>query len=139
MVVILSVYHLPGAMTRGSGVTLTQALFGAFTPQSFVSFLLPFASIREMDFYNTDLSMSNAYFGLLTLVFFITGLMIKRTKLLNVFLGWGIFCLAASVGSALPLRGISLSLFPVHGPVPFPGPFPRVFHPELYHYRRLCF
>jgi hypothetical protein len=126
MVVILSVYHLPGAMTRGSGVTLTQALFGAFTPQSFVSFLLPFASIREMEFYNTDLSMSNAYFGLLTLVFFITGLMVKRTKLLNVFLGWGIFCLAASVGSALPLREFLYHYFPFMDLFRFPALF-RVF------------
>ncbi len=126
MVVITSVYHLPDAITRGSGVTLRQALFGAFTPRSFISFILPFASIREMDFYNTDLSMSNAYFGLITLVFFLSCLMIKRTKLVNLFLAWGLFCLAASVGSALPLREFLYDYVPFMNLFRFPALF-RVF------------
>jgi hypothetical protein len=126
MVVITSVYHLPDAITRGSGVTLKQALFCAFTPQSFISFILPFASIREMEFYNTDLSMSNAYFGLITLIFSLTGLMMKRTKLVNIFLAWGIFCLAASVGSALPLREFLYHYMPFMNLFRFPALF-RVF------------
>jgi hypothetical protein len=126
MVVLVSVYHLQGAITRGSGVTLRQALFGAFTPKSFVSFILPFASIRDMDFYGTDLSMSNAYFGLILLVFFLTGLWIKRTKPVNLFLGWGIFCLAASVGSALPIREFLYDYVPFMNLFRFPALF-RIF------------
>jgi hypothetical protein len=126
MVVLISVYHLQDAITRGTGVTLRQALFGAFTPKSFVSFILPFASIRDMDFYGTDLSMSNAYFGLLTLIFFIAGLMIRRTKLVNLFLAWGLFCLAASVGSALPVREFLYHYVPFMNLFRFPALF-RVF------------
>jgi len=126
MVMLISVYHLQDAMTRGAGVTLRQALTCAFTPSSFISFILPFASIREMDFYGTDLSMSNAYFGLITLVFFLTGLMIKRTKLVNLFLVWGIFCLAASVGSALPLREFLYDYVPFMNLFRFPALF-RIF------------
>lgn len=37
MVVITSVYHLPDAITRGSGVTLRQALFRVFFILSFIS------------------------------------------------------------------------------------------------------
>jgi len=123
MVVLISVYHLQGAITRGAGVTLRQALFCAFTPESFISFILPFASIRDMDFYGTDLSMSNAYFGLITLVFFLTGLMIRRTKLVNLFLVWGLFCLAASVGSALPLREFLYNYVPFMNLFRFPALF----------------
>jgi hypothetical protein len=126
MVVLASVYHLPEAMTRGSGVTLKQALFGAFSPQSFISFILPFASIREPEFYNTDLSMTNAYFGVVTLVFFLAGLMMRRTKLVNIFLGWGLFCLAASVGSALPVREFLYNYVPFMNLFRFPALF-RVF------------
>ena len=126
MVVLTSVYHLPEAMTRGSGTTLRQALFGAFTPQSFISFILPFASIREMDFYGTDLSMTNAYFGLVVLIFFIAGLMIRRSKIVNLFLVWGIFCLAAAVGNALPVREFLYHYVPFMNLFRFPALF-RVF------------
>jgi hypothetical protein len=126
MVVLVSVYHLQDAMTRGAGVTLRQALFGAFTPKSFISFILPFASIRDMDFYGTDLSMSDAYFGLLTLVFFLAGLTIRRKKLVNLFLVWGLFCLAASVGSALPVREFLYHYVPFMNLFRFPALF-RIF------------
>jgi len=126
MVVLVSVYHLPDAMTRGAGVTIRQALFGAFTPRSFISFILPFASIRDMDFYGTDLSMSNAYFGLMTLLFFLSGLMIRRTKLVNLFLFWGLFCLVASVGDALPLREFLYNYVPFMNLFRFPALF-RIF------------
>jgi hypothetical protein len=79
-----------------------------------------------MDFYGTDLSMSNAYFGLLTLIFFIAGLMIRRTKLVNLFLAWGLFCLAASVGSALPVREFLYHYVPFMNLFRFPALF-RVF------------
>ncbi len=126
MVVLVSVYHLQDEMTRGGGVTLRQALFGAFTPKSFISFILPFASIREMDFYGTDLSMSNAYFGLPALVFFLAGLMIRRSRLINLFLAWGLFCLAAAVGSALPVREFLYDYVPFMNLFRFPALF-RVF------------
>jgi hypothetical protein len=123
MVIIISVYHLQGAMTRGTGVTLRQALFGAFTLKSFIAFILPFASIRNMDFYGTDLSMTNAYFGLLTLVFFLSGLMIRRSKLINLFLFWGLFCLTASVGSLLPVREFLYHYVPFMNLFRFPALF----------------
>ncbi|MCU0371413.1 MAG: YfhO family protein [Bacteroidales bacterium] len=126
MVVFISVYHLQDAMTRGAGVTLRQALFGAFTPRSFISFILPFASIRNMEYYGTDLSMSNAYTGLLILVFFLAGLMTRRTKLVNLFLAWGLFCLAAAVGSALPVREFLYHYVPFMNLFRFPALF-RIF------------
>jgi hypothetical protein len=126
MVILVSVFHLQDAMTRGGGVTIRQALFGAFTLKSFISFILPFASIRNMEFYGTDLSMSNGYFGLLLLIFFLAGLLIKRTKLVNLFLVWGIFCLTASVGSALPVREFLYHYVPFMNLFRFPALF-RIF------------
>jgi hypothetical protein len=105
---------------------LRQALFGAFTLKSFISFILPFGSIRNMDFYGTDLSMSNAYFGLLTLLFFFTGLMIKRPGMVNLFLFWGLFCLTASVGSILPVREFLYHYIPLMNLFRFPAIF-RIF------------
>jgi hypothetical protein len=122
-VVIVSVYHLQQAMTRGAGVTLEQALFGAFTPQSMISFILPYAVIRNMDLYNTDLSMSNGYFGLLPLVFFFAALTIRRPRLVNLFLVWGVFCLLAAWGEAIPVREFLYHYAPFMDQFRFPSAF----------------
>jgi len=70
--------------------------------------------------------MSNAYFGLPALVFFLAGLMIRRTRLVNLFLAWGLFCLAAAVGSALPVREFLYDHIPFMNLFRFPALF-RVF------------
>ena len=111
------------AMTRGSGVTLEQALFGAFTPQCMLSFLPPFAVIRNMEFYHTDLSMSNGYFGLIPLVFFFLSLTVKRPKIFNIFLAWGVFCLLAALGEALPVRAFLYRYVPFMDQFRFPAAF----------------
>lgn len=103
-VVLISVVHLQDAITRGSGVTLRQALFGALTPRSMISLILPFATVKEPEFFGTDLSMANAYFGLIPLVFLIASLFIRRIAVINLILAWGLFCLVAAMGEATPLR-----------------------------------
>lgn len=122
-VALVGMYHLQDAITRSGGVTLKQALFGAFTPKSFISFILPFAAIREMEVYNTDLSMSNAYFGLIPLVFFLAALFVRRNALLNLFLGWGLFCLLAATGDATPLREFLFNYMPGMDQFRFPALF----------------
>jgi hypothetical protein len=122
-VVLVSVYHLKDAMTRGVGVTLEEALFGAFTPQCMISFILPFAVIRNMEFFNTDLSMSNGYFGVIPLVFFFLALMLRRPKIINVFLAWGTFTLLAALGESLPVREFLYRYIPFMDQFRFPAAF----------------
>jgi hypothetical protein len=122
-VVLVGVYYLQDAITRSGGVTMKQALFGAFTPKSFISFILPFASIRQMEVYDTDLSMSNAYFGLVPLVFFLAALFTRRNALLNLFLAWGVFCLGAATGEATPLRELLFNYVPGMDQFRFPALF----------------
>ncbi len=126
MVMIISVYYLRPEMTRGAGVTVKQALFGAFTPQSFISFILPYASIRNMEFYQTDLSMSNAYFGIIPLVCFIASFFIKRKRLINIFLVFGLIMLSAAVGNSLPVREFLYNYIPLMNLFRFPALF-RIF------------
>jgi len=125
-VMLISVYHVQDAITRSGGVTLKQALFCAFTPKSFISFILPFASIRHMEFFNTDLSMSNAYFGLIPLVFFMVALAIRKPAMISLFMAWGIFCLIASTGEATPLREFLYHYIPGMDQFRFPSLF-RIF------------
>jgi hypothetical protein len=105
MVMLISVWKLMPELTRTGGIPLQDALEGPLSPQSLISFLLPFGVVNhDMSFFGTDLSMSNIYFGLFMFIFFIASFFIKKPPFFKLFLFWGLFILSAAVGSALPVR-----------------------------------
>lgn len=104
-VMLISVWKFIPELTRSGGISLQDALEGPFSPQSLISFLLPFGVVNhDMSFFGTDLSMSNAYFGIFLFIFFIMVFFIKKPPFFKLFLYWGLFLLSAAVGSALPVR-----------------------------------
>ncbi|MFA5782126.1 MAG: YfhO family protein [Bacteroidales bacterium] len=125
-VVLVSVTEVTAYITRGSKLPLELALFCPLSPQCLVSFVLPFAAIKDMTFFNTDLSMTNIYFGLVLFIFFIFSVFIKKSSLVKVFFWWGIFCLSAALGAYLPVRKILYEYFPMMDFFRFPSLF-RVF------------
>ncbi|MFH0865397.1 MAG: YfhO family protein [Bacteroidota bacterium] len=122
-VVLVSVTEVTAYITRGIKLPLEVALFNPLSPQCLVSFVLPFAAIKDMAFFNTDLSMTNIYFGLLIFIFFIFSLFIKKSSLVKVFFWWGIFCLAAALGEYLPVRKLLYDYLPMMGFFRFPSLF----------------
>jgi len=103
-VVLVSVYEALPFISRGAGVKLLTALIGPFSPQSFLSFVFPYSVVKETAFFKTDLSMSNAYIGIVLLIFLLYVLFKKKPALFNIFLAWGGFCLLAAMGEYLPVR-----------------------------------
>ncbi|NOX47216.1 MAG: YfhO family protein, partial [Chlorobi bacterium] len=105
MVMLISVWKLMPELTRTGGIPLRDALEGPLSPQSLISFFLPFGVVNhDMSFFGTDLSMSNVYFGLFMFIFFVASLLMKKPPFFKLFLFWGLFILSAAVGSALPVR-----------------------------------
>jgi hypothetical protein len=121
-VMLVSVYGALPYITRTNGFQLQNALYGPFSVQSFLSFVFPFTSV-DNDFIQTDMSMSNAYFGVLMVPVFILALIRKKTPLQKVFLGFGLFALAAAVGDALPVRAWLFEYFPAMNIFRFPSVF----------------
>lgn len=122
-VIITSAYTVSAYITRGEKLPLYLAQLCPFSPQSLVSIILPFASIKDLDFFNTDLSMTNIYFGLITLVFCILSFYYKKPRIIIVFLLWGVFCLTAAMGSYLPVRKFLFNYIPFMGMFRFPSIF----------------
>jgi hypothetical protein len=105
VVMLFSIWKFMPELTRTGGVTLREALTGPFSPQSFISFLLPYGVVNhDTSFFGTDLSMTNIYFGLFMFIFFVASFFIKKPPFFKLFLFWGLFILAAAVGDALPIR-----------------------------------
>jgi hypothetical protein len=112
-VIAVSYFQVAPHLGRLSGVSLSDAWFMPFSPRSALSFLVPFATVKDAAWYDTDFSMSNAYVGLIVLVFFIFSLFRKRNLLLNVFLISGLVSLLASFGKYTPVREILFHTLPL--------------------------
>lgn len=112
--------------TRGSGVTLDQALFYPFSPACFSSFILPFASFKNYELTKVDVSMTNGYFGLIGLSMLLLNLFQKKDKKSWLIFGMSVFCLIAATGDALPLRTLLYKYVPLFNAFRFPSIF-RVF------------
>ena len=126
-VIIYSIIYCKPFITRGESVTAAAALFMPFSLPSFLSFLFPFSTCHHSDIIHTDISMANAYMGIAGLVFFIVFLFRRnKTALQKSFLTIGIITLAASVGSALPVRIILYEYLPLMNLFRFPSAF-RIF------------
>jgi hypothetical protein len=122
-VVLVSVFYLTPYITRGGKIPLEMAFLCPLSPKSFISFLLPFAAIRNMAFYDTDLSMSNAYFGLIPLTFFIYALFVKKPGIYILFIAYALVCLAAAMGRYTPVREFLYDYVPFMGMFRFPSLF----------------
>lgn len=113
-------------MVRGDIISLAEAHLLPFSPQSYISFILPFATGGNPEFYQTDLSMSNGYFGLIGLLFCGLGLFIKPKKR-TLFLGFtGLFFLVVALGDFSFLRAWLYHYVPMMNLFRYPALF-RVF------------
>ena len=103
---IISAYQvLPWVSRLSSGVSLLSISSFSFSPQSLLSLILPFAVIRDINYFNTDLSMTNLYFGIIPLVLLLVYFFkIKRRGVFNIVFVFGVISLIASFGDYTPLR-----------------------------------
>ncbi len=123
LVLFVAIYQVSPYLSRLGDFSLEQALYSPFSPQSFVSFILPLVSTTHTDFFNSDLSMRNGYFGLFILLFFLIGLFSKKPIQLKVLFYFGLFSLAAAVGEYLPVREFLFKYVPMMNVFRFPSVF----------------
>lgn len=112
-VIAVTYFQVSPHLSRLGGVSLQDAWFMPFSPRSALSFLIPFATVKDSAWYDTDFSMNNAYAGLIVLIFSVLSLFSKRRLLLNVFLVFGLVTLLASFGKYTPVRAVLYHIFPL--------------------------
>ncbi|MBL7692078.1 MAG: hypothetical protein JNM41_10825 [Flavipsychrobacter sp.] len=110
-------------MTRGAGVTLQKANGSPFSPQSLLSLLTPFATLKNEEFYNTDISMRNAYMGLVALAFLLVSVALPGMRRWRGIAIASVICLLVSFGPALPLRAWLYHYAPLMDLFRFPSLF----------------
>ncbi len=122
-VMLMSVAVVSPYLSRLGNFDLQQALFSPFSPQSFFSFILPYSTTANIQWFNSDLSMRNGYFGIIVFLFFLLGTFRKKPLELRIFFWFGIFCLAAAVGEYLPVREFLFRYLPMMNVFRFPSVF----------------
>jgi hypothetical protein len=111
---LISIYEALPHMTRADAIPYIEALFGnvAFTFQSFLSFILPYAVTANTEFFHTDGSMSNAYFGLFVFIFMLAGMLFTKDKRVRIPFFIALFFLLLSLGMQTPIHYLFYKLVP---------------------------
>jgi hypothetical protein len=121
-VVLVSVFQLMPFLQRSGGIALRDALFGPFSFTSWKSFILPFTTVNhDMSAFNTDISMTNGYFGLILFAFLMVAFFQKKNFLMWIFLLFGLLNLLVSLGDSLPLRTFFYHYIPFFNLFRFPA------------------
>ena len=103
-VLIVTYVQVSPNVERLTGLSLEDAYIGLLTPQALLSLLAPFSVASDADFLGTNVTMANAYVGVITLIFFLVGCFRSKTANLSIIWLFGLFCLLASLGPHTPVR-----------------------------------
>ena len=122
-VVLVVFFQVKPYVDRLSGMDYKSASVNPLSPQSLLSFFVPFSTVNSVDFYNTDPSMCNVYIGIIILPFIILALIRSKTGIEKVLLGFAFVCLLASFGSYTPAHKVLYSVFPFMNLFRFPSYF----------------
>lgn len=111
-------------LSRYSGISAELALRHSFTLKSFLSFIVPMATGADPGYFETDVSMSNGYWGIISLVLFLFSLTRKvEHKESYVILLMGILSLWASLGDPFFLRRFLFDHAPLMDMFKYPAIF----------------
>src|SRR5436190_6071544 len=77
--ILLSEYISKDFINRSEKLPLDVANICPFSPQSLISGVLPLSTTKNADFFATDMSMANLYFGIFCLAVFFVALFRKKT------------------------------------------------------------
>jgi hypothetical protein len=106
---------------RLNGMSYSAASVCPFSPKSFLSFIVPFATVNSVDFFHTDPSMCNLYSGIIFIILIGMFFFTKKNALDYVFIFFAFFCFLASMGDYTPFHYILFRYFPLLNLFRFPS------------------
>jgi hypothetical protein len=123
---VLIIAYFQGApfLSRYGGLTLELAQKHPFSFKSVLSFLLPMPTGADSAHFETDVSVANGYWGIVSLVLFLFAVTKKvRNTESYVILLFGVFSLLVSFGDRFFLREFLYRYFPLMNMFQYPGLF----------------
>jgi hypothetical protein len=99
-------------LSRAAGMDYAESAINPFTAHAAWSWFFPYAVGTDSTWLGTDPTMANGYMGVLVLVLAVLALFRRRTAVENTIGLFGLLCLLASFGAALPVHHWLWSLVP---------------------------
>jgi hypothetical protein len=124
---ILAWFQISPFLSRFNGLPIELAQKHPFSVKSLLSFLVPMAAGNDPQFFKTDVSFSNGYWGIVSLalfLFLLTKKAIHKESYLILF--FGLFALLASFGDESFVRGFLYKYAPLLNRFQYPGMFRAV-------------
>jgi hypothetical protein len=121
--VIYSTLISANFFSRGAGISLEKALQHPFSWQSLFSLIAPFSSFKNPELFKTDISMANAYVGLLPVMLLLVYLFSKKNKRSTFWLILSIIFLVIAFGEQTPIRALLYNYLPGFNLFRFPSLF----------------
>ena len=84
--------------SRGDKLYLENSLGNTTSLKCWISTIIPFSTVKNDAFFNTDISMRNCYFGLTLLIFLLYFIFSTKTKWQVLFFLFGMFTALLSLG-----------------------------------------
>lgn len=122
-VLIISYFQVKPYIGQMAGISMDWALMHPFTLHSLITFFTPLAGIKNPEFFKTDMSMTNIYVGIITLVFFMVSLFLKKNRFVWIVSVFGLIALLASLGNVLPVRKYFFEFLPFMNVFRYPAIF----------------
>jgi hypothetical protein len=120
-VVLVAFLQTAPYVDRLHGMSYASAAVCPFSPKSFLSFIVPFATVNSGDFFHTDGSMCNLYAGIMFVVLIGMVVFTKKRSLDYVFLLFAILCFIASMGAYTGFHHFLFSYLPLLNLFRFPS------------------
>ena len=125
---ILAYFQISPFLNRFNGLPIELAQKHTFPLKSLLSFLVPMAAGNDPQYFKTDVSFSNGYWGIISLALFLFVLTKKAVqKESYLILFFGLFALLASFGDQFFVRELLYKFAPLMDRFQYPGMFRAFF------------
>jgi len=101
--VLISSFELYSQITLSDKFTPEFVNSYSLPFRALVSFLFPYSTTYSVDFFGTDFSLVNSYFGWVLLIFLVYAILLKEKRAL-VFIPAGLFMLSVAMADIFPFR-----------------------------------
>lgn len=111
--VLVTQFQAKPFVGRLNGMSVEEVMMNPFSPWSAISFINPVLTIGHDDWFSTELTMRNAFFGLIPLFLMIITLFKRHKSAVEIILlSLAFLYLLGSLGDAIPVRKLMYYLLP---------------------------
>ena len=102
-VALIPFYEISSALTRYHQINIDYVAQGSLPFKALISFILPFATTTNVNYWGADLSLINCYIGIIPLIYLFYSLTIRNNKRVWILFLLGLLFLSIALADLFPV------------------------------------